>query len=409
MKKRTKFSLKTKIYLTIGGLLALTGVFYAANPTVFVSPGHGTHDPISPAVTQTQFFVSQYETPVVNTVDCGGNGTLFGLLPIGSQLIEKYMAIAPAESAAAGFTPGDLFATLQQTVQKATPPVGIFTQFADWSGVDGGCPGTDHSAITFDKVGTFNNRMIITCETGRVFTIDNLPGGPHIFHLADTTTPQHGPTFIEGPAVLPSAFGPLGGQIMVADDQFHQLYTIDNAGNVNYNPFGFPNGTFYGAEQVLVIPQFPCTYCGFALFTASAVQDRITAYPASDFAGLGGDILVTSELNPNFGTFRVHFDVPSNSYQFSAFDATTNSNDGSAFVNGSCPSPTPTATATATATPTPTPTPTLTPTTCGSAFVIGDLDAVVGNKVTFWGAHWSTKNHLSGGTAPVSFKGFANC
>src|SRR5262249_29957119 len=95
--------------------------------------------------------------------------------------------------------------------------------------------------------------------------------------------------------------------------------------------------------------------------------------------------------------------------QFSVFDATTNSNDGSAFVNGSCPSPTPTATATATATPTPTPTPTLTPTTCGSAFVIGDLDAVVGNKVTFWGAHWSTKNHLSGGTAPVSFKGFANC
>ena len=33
MKKRTKITLRTKIYLTIVGLLALTGVFYAANPS----------------------------------------------------------------------------------------------------------------------------------------------------------------------------------------------------------------------------------------------------------------------------------------------------------------------------------------------------------------------------------------
>jgi len=52
---------------------------------------------------------------------------------------------------------------------------------------------------------------------------------------------------------------------------------------------------------------------------------------------------------------------------------------------------------------------TVTPATCGSAFVIGDLDAVVGNHVTFWGGQWSRKNHLSGGRAPASFKGFANC
>ena len=37
MKKRTKISLRTKIYLTIVGLLALTGVFYASNPVPFSS------------------------------------------------------------------------------------------------------------------------------------------------------------------------------------------------------------------------------------------------------------------------------------------------------------------------------------------------------------------------------------
>ena len=32
MKKRTKISLRTKIYLTIVGLLALTGIIYSVNP-----------------------------------------------------------------------------------------------------------------------------------------------------------------------------------------------------------------------------------------------------------------------------------------------------------------------------------------------------------------------------------------
>ena len=44
----------------------------------------------------------------------------------------------------------------------------------------------------------------------------------------------------------------------------------------------------------------------------------------------------------------------------------------------------------------------------GGSFVIGDKEAVVGTKVMFWGAQWSTANPMSGGGAPNSFKGFAN-
>jgi hypothetical protein len=55
-----------------------------------------------------------------------------------------------------------------------------------------------------------------------------------------------------------------------------------------------------------------------------------------------------------------------------------------------------------------TPTPTPTPTPIVTGFVIGDLNAVVGQQVTFWGAQWAKKNSLSGGSAPSSFKGFAN-
>ena len=146
--------------------------------------------------------------------------------------------------------------------------------------------------------------MIITCENGRVFTIDNFgvppeTGPPNVTHLTDTTLPGH-ITNIEGPAVLPASFGPLAGQIMVADDVNNNVYTINSMGNVNYSPFpGVPDGTFTGAEQVLVIPEFPCAYCADrAFFTAAAGDNDIISYPLGDFTGLGGDILVTTESAP---------------------------------------------------------------------------------------------------------------
>jgi len=42
------------------------------------------------------------------------------------------------------------------------------------------------------------------------------------------------------------------------------------------------------------------------------------------------------------------------------------------------------------------------------AFVIGDLSAVPGAKVNFWGAQWAKNNSFSGGSAPAAMKGFAN-
>jgi len=48
------------------------------------------------------------------------------------------------------------------------------------------------------------------------------------------------------------------------------------------------------------------------------------------------------------------------------------------------------------------------PVSVQTTFVIGDLNAVVGNRVMFWGAQWERNNLLSGGSAPASFKGFAD-
>jgi hypothetical protein len=43
----------------------------------------------------------------------------------------------------------------------------------------------------------------------------------------------------------------------------------------------------------------------------------------------------------------------------------------------------------------------------GGSFVIGNQNAAVGSSVTFWGAQWAKSNPTSGGSAPRSFKGFA--
>lgn len=44
----------------------------------------------------------------------------------------------------------------------------------------------------------------------------------------------------------------------------------------------------------------------------------------------------------------------------------------------------------------------------GGAFVLGDVSAQPGTHHVFWGAQWSSDNTLSGGSAPNSFKGFAD-
>ncbi len=118
MKKRTKITLRTKIYLTIAGLLTLTGVFYASNPSVFVMsrprrlPAHKPGR-VKARFPECQFYVTQYENGQIETVDCLGMGSFFTTI-VSTGLVEKYMTIAPAESAAAGFTPGDLFVTRNQ-------------------------------------------------------------------------------------------------------------------------------------------------------------------------------------------------------------------------------------------------------------------------------------------------------
>src|SRR4029077_12592009 len=173
MKKRTKITLRTKIYLTIVGLLALTGVLYAANPTPFTLPPGSIPFPTGVAAAPDLLLVSEYCGENIDQLDCNGNATLFATLPGFGSCREKYLTIAPSQSTAAGFSPRDVFITEGPNVYNITGgTVTLFTTIA-------GCTASDHSGITFDHFGTFGFDMIVTCEEGDVFRIEKLPGGPH--------------------------------------------------------------------------------------------------------------------------------------------------------------------------------------------------------------------------------------
>src|SRR6185436_2099640 len=178
MKKRIKISLRTKIYLTIVGLLTLTGIVYAANPVTFsVFPGL-----TGVAVSKSELFTTGFADPNsgIYTLNCAGIPTLYQA----SAPAEKYFAIAPAQAVAAGFTPRDIFVTFGSFIFKATPP-GLFTAPA-FAQVN--CSDADHTGITFDKspTGIFGNNMIVTCKDGGVFTVDGTggTGPPHVTQIA---------------------------------------------------------------------------------------------------------------------------------------------------------------------------------------------------------------------------------
>jgi hypothetical protein len=356
---------KTTISLTIAALLSLSGMVYAANHVLFsFIVGTQNAGPIGVAATPDTLLATQFCDPELLSVDCLGIPTPLTTIPgyPSGQCLERYMAVAPLVSANAGFTPRDIFITQGNQIFQFRPPLGPLMPFATLPAC-----GDDHTGITFDHVGTFGNKMILSCENGTIWSLNGAPTPP-VTPIA--TLPIN--IELEGPAVAPSpGFGPFGGQILVTNDN-DAVDAIRNDGFVTLNAFVIGAGT--GPEDVQVIPETPCPFCsgGYFFQTVETSQgfgtfQGLYEYPTlTDFSAFPGDILVPCEGNSQI--VRIHFNSVSNAYETSFFDILPGGLlEGSAFVDCDVPSPTPTptatatfaptATATATSTPTPTPTP----------------------------------------------------
>src|SRR5262249_20499844 len=142
MKKRTKVSLRTKIYLTItAGVLALAGILYGSNPQQFSS---AVPNPTGVAAAPDLLLITPFCGDGI--LSLGPTGAIVGawLIPGFGSCREKYMTIAPSQAAMAGFTPRDAFVTQGPLVYKLHQ--GVVTLFADLSTF--GCTSSDHNGIT---------------------------------------------------------------------------------------------------------------------------------------------------------------------------------------------------------------------------------------------------------------------
>ena len=294
MKKRTKITLRTKIYLTFVALFSLTGVFYASNPFPF-SGGPFFGGPLGVAAGPDLLLVSDFCDENIQKVECDHTASVFATLPGFGSCREKYMTIAPSVSANAGFHPRDVFVTEGAFVFKIDVSSGTnnVTLYAALQG----CAASDHNGITFDHTGNFGNDMIVTCREGNVF---RLHGDPLI---SGNTTPIAGPfgIEIEGPAVVPIGFGLHGGEIWVADEAGNAVHAVKNTNPPGPGPYTvFPNILSHvDVEAVNVIPNPPCSFCGNAFYLAETELNALLwAYPLSDFTvppATGGNVILTSE------------------------------------------------------------------------------------------------------------------
>jgi hypothetical protein len=285
----------------------------AAAPSPFASvPG-----PIGVAASQAHLIVSEYCTGVLDTISDLGAVSPFASIPgypVGT-CIEMYLAISPGLGTWAA---NDIYATQGGQVWKIAPDGSSVTAFATVPSC-----GPTHSGITFDHVGTFGFAMIVTCNNGNVYRVD--PAGVPTFVAATGT-------FLEGPDIPAVTFGPLGGQIWAADENSSTVWAISNAGVVT-TAVSYPT-----AESVHVIPPNPCSFgnSGGALFSAMFADNQVWSWPPSDLAGLGGNVLVTSESGGGIGLVTFN----GTSYVTSTFSGETNQHEGSAIVDCAIPPPT---------------------------------------------------------------------
>ncbi len=164
-----KIPLGTKIIVTTAGLVAIAGIFYAANPRPVVTvntpqsrlrhpPNHPAANPqpfavvpapIGVAASKTDVIATEYCSLRIDKFDCLGNASKLGTLPQGTGCGEKYITIAPLISASATpapFTPRDIFIASGPNIYRLRPPNQTATLFATLSSNT-----TDHTRLTTSR------------------------------------------------------------------------------------------------------------------------------------------------------------------------------------------------------------------------------------------------------------------
>jgi hypothetical protein len=195
--------------------------------------------------------------------------------------------IATARDALGGFQPGELFTGTGQpgVVARIAPDGSSYQQF--WVTLPGET-GLLRGSLHVDRTGIFGGDLIVVTTSGGVWRVTSA-GAPTLLAKLDT--------HLEGVTTVPddkAKYGPWSGKILAGAENQARIYTIDPAGTTDFFELGI------SPEDIDIIPAnenfFGVDYSGQTLFTA----------PASEFAGMAGDVLIAQESGGIL--WQVHWD-----------------------------------------------------------------------------------------------------
>jgi len=150
--------------------------------------------------------------------------------------------------------------------------------------------------LAFDQTGAFGGRLVAADTNGKIFLVD---AGAHATLLVDLAARMGFPMRLEGVAVAPADFGPLGGHIIVGveglgddDAQSGKVYAVDIGGAPTLLA-----DIGYCAENIAFVPSVGGTFYHTQLSFERERENKLIAASASQFLARAGRMLVTNEMS----------------------------------------------------------------------------------------------------------------
>ena len=221
------------------GLVAsfLTAALTAATPVAVAPNLNGT---VGVAASESQLLFTQPFCATANVtrgvyaVDPASAAvSLYSAIPETGTCIENAITLASNSNSSAGFVPGTAYVTSSASIYAVPPGGGTATKVT----ITGAAltDSSNHSAITFDNVGTFGFNLLYSSSDG-VWEIKSTGAATKLAPgLAATNV------YLEGLAVAPSSFPNHGGQLFFAVE--------DNSNNKGSGP---ASGFYYLSGGSLV-------------------------------------------------------------------------------------------------------------------------------------------------------------
>ena len=169
-------------------------------------------------------------------------------------------------------------------------------------------PGAFLAGITFDQVGRFGSRLLITARIANELTLYAVDCRGRAQVVL-----EHGPQVEGGIAVAPRGFGSFGGRLVAADEFSGNIYIFDpRGGHTLLASSGLPRGSDIGVESVGFVPKGfgrkARAYMADAPAPGSPTEgtDSVISVSGADLVRAGvkaGDLLVATEAGAR--TIRV--------------------------------------------------------------------------------------------------------